>query len=137
MPGEKPKSQHFVHRAYLEAFQDPLLLRQGKRALWVYMPGKRPIPQAPERVAKRTYYYCHRQENERQFQAEQVLQKLEDLALPILIRLRSRDFNFNPEDRLTFAGYVALSHTRVPTFERVINKLAALWTARKLEFVAN
>ncbi len=137
MPGERPKSQHFVHRAYLEAFQDPTLLRQGKRALWVYMPGKTPIRQAPERAGKRNYYYCHRHENERQFHAEEVLHKLEDAALPILIRLRANDFTLNQEDRLTFAGYIALSHTRVPTFERVVNKLAALHAARKLEFIAN
>ncbi len=103
----------------------------------MYMPGKMPIPQAPERAAKRNYYYCHRHENERQFLAEEILHKLEDAALPILIRLRAGEFVLNQDDRLTFAGYIALSHTRVPTFERVVNKLAALHEARKLEFIAN
>jgi hypothetical protein len=137
MPGEKPKSQHFVHRAYLEGFQDPTLIQRGKRALWVYMPGKTPIPQAPERVAKRNYYYCHQQENERQFNAEHLLQKMEDVALPLLLRIRDRDFAFNQEDRLTFAGYVALAHTRVPTFEKVVNRIATLKEAYKLEHVAH
>lgn len=101
MPAERPKSHHFVHRAYLEGFQDLALLRKGRRALWVYMPRKNPISQAPERVAKRNYYYCYRKENERQFVIEQGLQKLEDAALPILLQLRTGDFALNPDDRLT------------------------------------
>lgn len=137
MPGEEPKSQHFVHRAYLEGFQDPALERQGKRAIWVYMPGKEPIPQAPERVAKRNYYYCYHEENQRQFRAEHGLQELEDISLPILLRIRRADFSLNPEDRLTFAGYVALSYTRVPTFERVLNQIAALVEGKRLEFIAH
>ena len=56
--------------------------------------------------------------NKRQFLAEDVLQKLEDDTLPILNRLRNTDFALDRQDRLTFAGYVALSYTRVPTFER-------------------
>ena len=50
-----------------------------------------------------------RQQNKRQFLAEQVLQKLEDAALPILLRLREKEFTLGTEDRLTFAGYVALT----------------------------
>jgi hypothetical protein len=137
MPGEKPKGQHFVHRAYLEGFQDPVLLRAGRRALWVYMPGKEPISQVPDRVAKRNYYYCYRQENERKFHVEHGLQKLEDAALPILLRLREGDFKLSPEDRLTFAGYAALSYTRVPSFERVVNRIAAFVEAKRVEFIAN
>jgi Protein of unknown function (DUF4238) len=137
MPAEQPKAQHFVHRAYLEGFQDSSLLRQKKRAVWLYMPGKTPIRQAPERLAKRNYYYCHHQGETRQFFAEDVLQKLEDAALPILNQLRNRDFTLSLQDRLTFGGYVALSHTRVPTFETLVNYLAALTSARQLEHIAN
>lgn len=138
MPGEQPKGQHYVHRAYLEGFQDPALReREGRRALWVYMPGKQPISQAPERVAKRNYYYCYRQENERKFHVEHNLQQLEDVTLPVLIRLRNGNIALNPEDRLLFAGYIALSYTRVPTFERAVNQMAALAEATKLEFIAN
>jgi hypothetical protein len=136
MPAEQPKSQHFVHRAYLEGFQDPLFLQEKKRAVWLYMPGKRPLPQAPERLAKRNYYYCHSQENKRQFLGEDVLQKLEDATLPILNRLRNADFALDRQDRLTFAGYVALSYTRVPTFERFVNHIAALNSAKQLEHIA-
>lgn len=105
--------------------------------MWLYMPGKRPFPQAPERLAKRNYYYCHSQENKRQFLAEDILQKLENATLPILNRLRAGDFAIGLEDRLTFAGYVALSYTRVPTFERFVNHLATLNSAMQLEHVAN
>lgn len=137
MPSENPKSQHFVHRAYLQGFQDPALVAQGKRALWLYMPGKHAVTQIPERVAKRNYYYCYRENDERQFLVEHGLQELEDATLPILLRLRQGDFALAVNDRLTFAGYVALSHTRVPTFEKFTNRIAALSEAKKVELFAN
>jgi len=126
-----------VHRAYLEGFQDPELEERGEARLWVYMPGKSPFPQRPERVAKRNYYYCYLRDEKRQFHAEHGLQKLEDLALPILRRLRERRFALSPEDRLTFAGYIALAFTRVPTVERSIDRVTALVSAKQMEFIAN
>jgi hypothetical protein len=136
MPAEEPKSQHFIHRAYLEGFQDPALLREGRRALWLYMVGKNPVPQAPERVAKRNYYYCYREKDERQFLVEHTLQKLEDSSLPILIKLKNVDLALSPEERVNFAGYIALSYTRVPAFERAVNKITELNEARRLEYFA-
>jgi hypothetical protein len=135
--GEEPKAQHFVHRAYLEGFQDPDLEKKGDSFLWLYMPGKTPFRQRPERVAKRNYYYCFKREDQRQFAVEHGLQQIEDLAMPVLRRLRERDFTLAPENRLTFAGYVALSHTRVPTFQRNTDHLAALLAAKQLESVAS
>ena len=126
-----------MHRAYLEGFQDPGLEKKRKSFVWVYMPGKSPFCQRPERVAKRNYYYCYERKEQRQFQAEHGLQKLEDLALPVLRQLCERRFALNAEDRLTFAGYVALSHTRVPTFERSMDRLSSLVAAKQLELVAN
>jgi hypothetical protein len=125
-----------VHRAYLAGFQDPQLERRGEPALWVYLPEKKPFRQRPERVARRNYYYCFDREEKRQFIAEHGLQKLEDLALPILRQLSDRKFSLNPEDRLTFAGYVAMAHTRVPTFERFLDFAAKLIAAKKLELLA-
>lgn len=137
MPGEEPKGQHYVHRAYLEGFQDPELEKRGKPALWVYIPNKKPFPQKPDRVAKRNYYYCFHEENKRQFRAEHGLAQLEDLALPILNKIRNKTFDLTADERLTFSGYIALAHTRVPTFERTINRFNALLHAKIIEFVAN
>lgn len=137
MPGQKPKAQHFVQRAYLEGFQDPELEKNGKEFVWLYMPRKSPFRQRPDVVARRNYYYCYNDEAKRKFDAEHGLQKLEDLALPILRELRDKRFALKKDDRLTFAGYVALAHTRVPTFERSINRRTALVSAKQLEFVAN
>jgi hypothetical protein len=134
--GDEPKLQHFVHRAYLAGFQDRQFERRGEPALWVYLPEKKPFRQRPERVARRNYYYCFNQEEKRQFIAEHGLQKLEDLALPILRQLSDRKFSLNAEDRLTFAGYIAMAHTRVPTFERFLDFTAKLITAKKLELLA-
>ena len=131
MPGEQPKGHHYVTRAYLEGFTDPAL---GKECyLWLYMPGKTPFRQRPERVAKRNYYYCYEQNSQRQFHAEHVLQKLEDVSLLPLRQLRAGNFHLSAQDRLTFAGYIALSFTRVPSFERESNLLTAFIEATKLE----
>jgi hypothetical protein len=137
MPADEPKSHHYVHRAYLEGFQDPDLERQGRSVVWAYMPNKSPFPQKPERVARRNYYYCYELEDQRLFHAERDLQRMEDLALPILHRLREKRFSLTPDERLTFAGYVALSHARVPTFQRATDRLACLVSAKQMEVVAN
>jgi hypothetical protein len=137
MTEREPKSHHYVQRAYLEAFQDPRLEKIGRPAVWVYIPGKFPFPQRPDRVAKRNYYYCYREEEKRKFDAEHHIQKLEDVSLPVLRGLRSRRFNLSPEDRLTFAGYTALSHVRVPTFERSIDRFTSILTAKQVEFVTH
>src|SRR5579862_7541180 len=112
----EPKQQHFVHRAYLEGFVDPDYERRGESFLWAYLPGKSPFRQRPDRIAKRNYYYCFHHEEKRRFDFEHALQSLEDVALPVLRKFRSLQFNIDAEERLTFAGYVGLSYTRVPTF---------------------
>ena len=110
-----------MHRAYLEGFVDPDHERRGESYLWAYLPGKSPFRQKPDRIARRNYYYCFDRENRRAFDIEHTLQQLEDISLSILRKFRRKDFNINPEERLTFAGYVALSYTRVPTFENLVN----------------
>jgi hypothetical protein len=137
MAGNEPKGQHYVHRAYLANFQDPEFERRDKPALWVYLPEKQPFRQRPDRVARRNYYYCYDEKEKRQYVAEHGLQKLEDLALPILRNLCNRKFTLTAEDRLTFAGYIAMAHTRVPAFERFLNFSSSLITAKKLELLAN
>lgn len=134
---QEPKCHHYVHRAYLEGFLDPDLERIREPFLWMYMGNKFPFRQRPERVAKRNYYYCYRDGEKKSFEAEHNLQKLEDLALPTLRQLRERHFALKDEDRLTFAGYIALAHTRVPTFERRINHLTELLSAKQVEFAAS
>ena len=129
----KPKSHHYVHRAYSEGFVHPNTSQNTEPRLWVYMPGKTPFRQRTERVAKRNYYYCLNEETGRDFQVEEALGKLEDAALPILRNLRGRNFSMVPDDRLTFAGYVALSFARVPTFEQSMNRISNLITARTLQ----
>jgi hypothetical protein len=137
MPASQPKGQHFVHRAYLDGFRDPSLVKRGKPALWVYVQNKIPFPQNTANVAKRNYYYCYDDKSKRQFVAEHGLAKLEGLALPVLNQLRGHKFDLTPEDRLTFAGYIALSYLRVPAFERHANRIDELLQAKKLEYMAS
>lgn len=101
------------------------------------MPNKKPFPQKPEKVARRNYYYCYEDGEKRQFIAEKGLGKLEDASLPALEQLRSGNCDLSDEDRLTFAGYISLSHLRVPTAEQRINHIEALMQAHMFEAVAN
>jgi hypothetical protein len=129
----QPKQHHYVQRAYLEGFADPDFESRGECYLWTYLPGKSPFRQKPERIAKRNYYYCFDRENRRQFDFEHTLQKLEDISLPVLRKLRGRNFSIDAEERLTLAGYVALSYTRVPRFEGLVNRIAMLDMAFRME----
>ena len=122
-----------MHRAYLEGFIDPAYEKNGESYLWAYLPNKSPFRQRPERIAKRNYYYCFNEEERRQFVYEHTLQSLEDVWLLVLRKLRSRNFKIDPEERITLAGYIALSYTRVPTFESHVNRAASLNAALQLE----
>jgi len=132
--GRKQESigQHFVQRKYLDGFIDPSL----KTALWVYFSNKPPRPHAPVRVARRNHYYCYRKNGVWDFIGDEGITKLEGFAVPVLEKLTSKHFNLTDEERLTFAGYVALSYLRVPAFERRINRIANTLNARLVEFVA-
>jgi hypothetical protein len=132
--GPETKGQHFVHRAYLDGFIDQTTSADTDERLWTYMARKSPFLQRTERLAKRNYYYCLGGKNEpRNFQIESDLAKLEDFTLPILLRLREKNFKMSADDRLTFAGYIALAFARVPVFERSVNREQALKSARNLE----
>jgi len=133
MPGDETKEQHFVHRAYLEGFVDPTL--KPVEFLWAYMPNKNPFKQAPFKIARRNYYYCHEEEGKRLFTGELGLSQLETIASPLLKRLRDRQFELTADERMTFAGYIATAHCRVPTFERRINSLYGFMEAKRLEFI--
>jgi hypothetical protein len=133
MAEQNPKSQHYVQEAYLNGFLDPQLERKKKCFLWVYLPGKSPFHQRPDQVAVINHYYCHQDEQTRKFDAEHNLQRLENLAMPSLRELRLRHFELSLQDKLTFAGYIALSHTRVPAFERSMNRISSLVTGKQLE----
>lgn len=133
----QPKKHHYVQRAYLEGFVDPDFERRGESYLWAYLPSKSPFRQRPDRIAKRNYYYCFDRDDRRSFDFEHVLQTLEDVSLPVLRKLRGRNFNIDPEERLTFAGYAALSYTRVPIFESLVNRFALLDIALKVEKFAS
>ncbi len=133
MAEQNPKSQHYVQQAYLNGFLDPQLERKKRSFLWVYISGKSPFPQRPDQVAVINNYYCHGDQQTRKFDAEHHLQRLEDLAMPSLRELRLRHFELSLQDQLTFAGYIALSHTRVPAFERSMNRISSLVTGKQLE----
>ena len=137
MPAAEPKEQHTVHRAYLAGFLDPDTVKGDTGYLWVYMPGKSPFRQKPERVAKRNYYYCYERNEQRQFDVEHGLSKMEDAAVPILRRLKGLELTLSADERMTFAGYVALSHCRVPTAHRNFDRLRSLESAKQLEYLVN
>jgi hypothetical protein len=87
--------------------------------------------------AWRNYYYCYEDGEKRQFIAENGLNKLEDVSLPVLEQLRTGKFDLSDVDRMTFAGYIALSHLRVPTAHQRINHIEALVQAQMLEAIAH
>jgi hypothetical protein len=99
------------------------------------MPNKKPFKQLPEKIARRHYYYCHEEDGKRLFIGEKGLAKMESIANPLLQRIRNKNFNLTADEHLTFAGYIALSYCRVPTFERRLNNLYTFMQAKNLEWI--
>lgn len=120
------KRQHIVPKAYLEAFVDPMTPLGHKPYLWVYeREGAEPYRRAPKKVAVESYYYSFTAPTgERDHAVDEMLQKVESLALPILRALdQGRDSaELSPEERMYLAHFVALLEVRVPRFRNSMEK---------------
>src|SRR5437899_679045 len=69
--------------------------------------------------------------------AEALLPQLEGAAASILRNLQSGSLPETPVERLTFAGYVALSHTRTPRAKRVADDWAIQQNVESLRLIVN
>ena len=123
MQSGNPKAHHYVQRAYLEGFCDPeLSVQAGRPRLRVYSPNRPMRTQSPRECAVENYFYCFGQNGERNFEVEKVLAEMEAASEQVLNAARSGRLPRNPTDRLTLAGYIALSIVRTPTAKRIVDK---------------
>jgi len=123
MPSEEPKAHHYVQCAYLEAFCDPELSdKAGRPRLRVYSPTRPMRTQIPRECAVENYFYCFGQDGERNFVVEKTLAEMENASAPVLNAARRGRLPNNMTDRLTLAGYIALSIVRTPTAKRIVDQ---------------
>jgi hypothetical protein len=123
MPIHQPKAHHYVQCAYLEGFCDPQL-NNGLAAhrLRVYAPDRPPRTQIPRECAVQNYFYCFDQDGRRNFLVERTLAEMESMSAPVLQAARQGRLPTNGTDRLTLAGYIALSMVRTPTAKRIVDQ---------------
>lgn len=125
MPGNKPKSQHYVQLAYLEAFCDPVPHeRTGAPFLWIHAANQRVRRQIPKECAVENYFYCHEAEGQRSFLGEEFLADLETASDDVLKAAQRGSLPTSLRDRFTLAGYVAMSLVRTPASKRLIDQSA-------------
>ncbi len=123
MPSEEPKAHHFVQRAYLEGFCDPKLNdKTGASRLRVYSPERPVRTQVPRECAVQNYFYCFDQNGQRNFVIEKTIAEMESASAPVLDAARRGRLPQNATDRLTLAGYIALSIVRTPTAKRIVDQ---------------
>ena len=123
MPGDEPKAHHYVQCAYLDGFCDPELNDgAGRPRLRIYSPNRPMRKQIPGECAVENYFYCFDQDGKRSFEVEKTLADMESDSAPVLNAARQGRLPNNLTDRLTLAGYIALSIIRTPTFKKIVDQ---------------
>ncbi len=125
MPGNEPKSQHFVQRAYLEGFCDPVPNeRTGSPFLWIHSATGPVRRQVPKECAVENYFYCYERDGQRSFLAEAHLSRLEEASKEVLDSAGHGTLPIALKDRFTLTGYVAMSLVRTPQGKKLIDRAA-------------
>jgi len=122
MPSNEPKAHHYVQRAYLEGFCDPELKEGSKLRVRIYSPNKPARTQNPRQCALQNYFYCFDQDGKHNFAVEKTIAEMEDVSAPVLNAARGGRLPNNLTDKLTLAGYIALSIVRTPTAKRMVDQ---------------
>ena len=123
MPGDQPKSQHFVQRAYLEAFCDPMPHdKTGSPFLWIHAANQKVRRQIPKECAVENYFYCHEEGGQRSFLVEKCLSDLECASDDVVKAARNGNLPTTLRDRYTLTGYVAMSLVRTSKGKRLIDQ---------------
>jgi len=121
---KKPtRAQHFVQRAYLAGFCDQHL-NDGMRKpfLRVFSPEMPMKRRTPETCAVKKWFYCFDQDGKRSFAIEEILSEMESASSAVLDGARKGRLPSATKDRLTLAGYIALSMVRTPTAKKIVDQ---------------
>ena len=132
MPGNEPKAQHFVQRAYLEGFCDPVPSNGKTPLLWVHSAHRPVRRQVPKECAVENYFYCFEQDGERNFSAEAHLSSLENASRQVLDASGRGILPITLRDRFTLTGYVAMALVRTPQGKSYIDRAAVDHAAKTI-----
>jgi hypothetical protein len=78
--------------------------------------------QIPRECAVQNYFYCFDQDGDRNFAVEKTLADMEAASAPVLNAVKRGRLPRNLTDKLTLAGYIALSILRTPTAKRIVDQ---------------
>jgi hypothetical protein len=139
VPSDKPKAQHFVQLAYLEAFCDPAPNEKtGAPFLWVHAANQSVRRQIPKECAVENYFYCHEDKSgERSFLVETHLADLESDSGGVLKAAQCGVLPTTLRDRNTLTGYAAMSLVRTPTAKRHFDQAAIDHSVQQIRDLVN
>ena len=122
------KRQHTIPRAYLERFIESAPPAGHTPAVWVYERTERePYKRAPTNVAVKSYYYSFvTREGAREDAADELLQRIEGLGLPVLRKLEAGTdpATLSLEDRAAAAHLIAMFAVRIEGFRNRVDAFA-------------
>jgi hypothetical protein len=113
---EGDMKHHYLPQFYLQGFTDPDTPQGHEPYVWVHRAEERTWERrAPVNVAAETNYYVFTDEtgNESQ-EVEKAFGQIEGVVAPLIREKIQRQQSLTAEERLEFAGFVALMFARVP-----------------------
>jgi len=107
---------HYLPQFYLQGFTDPDTPQGQEPYVWVHRAEDRTWERrAPVNVAAETDYYVFTDETGNEsHEIEQAFSQVESIWAPLIREKIQRQRSFTAEERLEFAGFVALMYARVP-----------------------
>jgi hypothetical protein len=108
LPPSEARTQHYIPKFYLKGFTDQ------KGRLWVYEKFKALRQSRPKDEAHKPDYYAHTERGQRDETAEQILQRIESKAAPIVVKLANRHFKPTIEQMGHVYFFIAAMFARVP-----------------------
>lgn len=110
------RQEHYIPQLYLKGFLDDKSLgkKNIKPYLWCVDVEKKKIKaNATKNVAKNAGFYDYKSHD---ISIEDHLAKIEDLAAPVIEKIRNRDYKLDEKERFHLSVYIGLQIGRVPAY---------------------
>src|SRR5712692_3781472 len=115
---------HTVPEVYLKGFLDPDKVAVRQNVLWLYEQNRKIRPRGADAVGAEEGFNLDPENPGKEDLAEKAYQKLEDVATPVLEKLRAGDPRLTEEEKGTFSYFIGFQKFRTTLNREILNAAA-------------